>query len=204
MPELVLTLSGLESTKLHRVCSYGDAHIRCWCFYVGIASRLWNPVPMFPQSLQPRLRSAAAATRQQPLPRCCIQFQQSITRAALSKARSYTSPPSSNPHTHCPTAARLSSRTCMVTGGTSGIGFAIAERFLQEGAERVILVGRSYDRLANAAKRLGEPDLPGGHRTPEDDQNPAIIEAGKKVSLLVGDVSASGSWTRLLEREMVS
>lgn len=43
----------------------------------------------------------------------------------------------------------------MITGGTSGIGFAIAERFLQEGARRVVLVGRSYKRLLGAASKLG-------------------------------------------------
>lgn len=50
----------------------------------------------------------------------------------------------------------------MVTGGTSGIGFAIAERFLQEGAEKVVLVGRSYPRLEEAAIRLQEAVLKSG------------------------------------------
>lgn len=69
----------------------------------------------------------------------------------------------------------------MITGGSSGIGFAVAERFLQEGAERVILVGRSYERLSSAAERLrgaaiskevsssGGDDTAVATRSPEED-----------------------------------
>lgn len=52
------------------------------------------------------------------------------------------------------TTTSLSGRTCLITGGTSGIGHAIAGRFLREGVERVILVGRSYERLVDAGRRL--------------------------------------------------
>jgi hypothetical protein len=88
---------------------------------------------------------------------------------------------------------RLSGRTCMVTGGTSGIGFAIAERFLQEGATSVILVGRSQERLQAAAGRLDFSN---------DDGN-SIKGTSNKVRLLVGDVGEIGSWKRELEKEMV-
>ncbi|KAL1985383.1 hypothetical protein VTN96DRAFT_7944 [Rasamsonia emersonii] len=69
----------------------------------------------------------------------------------------------------------------MITGGSSGIGFAVAERFLQEGAEKVILVGRSYERLLSAAERLrgiatskqvsasGGDDAAVATRSPEED-----------------------------------
>ncbi|KAL2011027.1 hypothetical protein VTN00DRAFT_3745 [Thermoascus crustaceus] len=127
---------------------------------------------------------------------------------------------------------RLSGRTCMVTGGTSGIGYAIAERFLQEGAKRVILVGRSYPRLLNAATRLEQATtMPAAiaeetgsdvaTRCPEEDINRtakaevggkekkelspgAVIAASERVSLLVGDVSSAEEWMRELEREMES
>lgn len=81
----------------------------------------------------------------------------------------------------------------MVTGGTSGIGFAIAERFLQEGATSVILVGRSQERLQAAAGRL---DISYNHG---DD----ITGTTNKVRLLVGDVGDIGSWKHELEKEMV-
>ncbi|KAJ6024126.1 Short-chain dehydrogenase/reductase SDR [Penicillium herquei] len=71
----------------------------------------------------------------------------------------------------------------MITGGTSGIGFAIAERFLQEGASSIILVGRSQKRLEAAATSLQSPE---------------------KVQILVGDVSEAASWVRELEKEMTN
>lgn len=104
----------------------------------------------------------------------------------------------------------------MITGATSGIGHAIADRFLQEGAGRIILVGRSYQRLADAAARLRE--YPEGvatgngsddilaTRAPEEDQQEYTgigLSEGRRVSFLVGDVSESGSWVRELEESMV-
>jgi NAD(P)-dependent dehydrogenase (short-subunit alcohol dehydrogenase family) len=98
----------------------------------------------------------------------------------------------------------------MITGGTSGIGFAIAERFLQEGASSIVLVGRSQTRLQEAANRLASltSDLTGNDesngtvatRSPEEDnqQNPP-----EKIRLLAGDVSDAGPWMRELEKEMV-
>ncbi|OJZ81030.1 hypothetical protein ASPFODRAFT_52724 [Aspergillus luchuensis CBS 106.47] len=102
---------------------------------------------------------------------------------------------------------RLSNRTCMITGGTSGIGFAIAERFLQEGASRVVLVGRSYERLYNAASRLQIDDSPAIPSTepsqpitnPEKHQ---LLESSPRISLLIGDIAEAGSWTRELEKAM--
>lgn len=47
----------------------------------------------------------------------------------------------------------------VVTGGSSGIGFATAERFTAEGA-RVVISGRDPEKLRRAAERLGENVLP--------------------------------------------
>lgn len=49
----------------------------------------------------------------------------------------------------------LSNTTVLVTGATSGIGLACAERFWKEGA-RVVVTGRRADRLGALAARLGE------------------------------------------------
>ncbi|KAF9893284.1 hypothetical protein FE257_011714 [Aspergillus nanangensis] len=87
----------------------------------------------------------------------------------------------------------------LAVGGTSGIGFAIAERFLQEGATRVILVGRSYERLANTAAKLGSSPVPHLTTTPSQGN---MVEASAKLSLLVGDVSDASSWLRNLEKAM--
>jgi NAD(P)-dependent dehydrogenase (short-subunit alcohol dehydrogenase family) len=99
----------------------------------------------------------------------------------------------------------------MITGGTSGIGFAIAERFLKEGASTIVLVGRSQTRLEEAAAKLwslavipsdlGESNDEIATRTPEEDNQQSMQG---KIRLLVGDVSDAGSWMRELEKEMVS
>lgn len=127
-------------------------------------------------------------------------------------SRSFTSQPnSSDINTTFQPGNRLSGRKCLITGGTSGIGYAIAERFLQEGASTVVLVGRSHKRLEEAASRLApfankspsleEPSDKIATRAPEEDsQQPTQ----GNIRLLVGDVSDAGSWMRELEKEMAS
>jgi uncharacterized oxidoreductase len=44
-------------------------------------------------------------------------------------------------------AFHLTGRTALVTGGSSGIGLALTRLLIQEGAERVIVVGRNEARL---------------------------------------------------------
>jgi NAD(P)-dependent dehydrogenase (short-subunit alcohol dehydrogenase family) len=51
--------------------------------------------------------------------------------------------------------ATLEGRAALVTGGTAGIGLAIAERLAREGA-RVVVTGRDEERGRAAAARLGE------------------------------------------------
>lgn len=155
-----------------------------------------------------------------------LLFSAHRTPLANAQRRAFlsTSPKSAQSAT-C-TSNRLSGRTCMITGGSSGIGFAIAERFLREGASRVILVGRSFDRLANAAARLETPTRTAGEdsstddvatRAPEEDRElcprhtpptepllpGSLFESSERLHLLVGDVSDAGSWSRELEKAMV-
>ncbi|KAL4990125.1 hypothetical protein BDW68DRAFT_185901 [Aspergillus falconensis] len=142
------------------------------------------------------------------------------------QTRQFTSyDPNTNGSTSFHPSNRLTGRTCMITGGSSGIGFAIAERFLNEGVDRIILVGRSYERLVDAAAQLERPaalsqrqttetengqDSDVATRTPEEDQaqdrsrrSPGtLIESSSRVSLLVGDVSEAARWTRELESAM--
>ena len=47
----------------------------------------------------------------------------------------------------------LEGRFALITGGTSGIGFAVAETFLRNGAS-VVITGRNIERVENACKQL--------------------------------------------------
>jgi NAD(P)-dependent dehydrogenase (short-subunit alcohol dehydrogenase family) len=49
---------------------------------------------------------------------------------------------------------KLEGKTALVTGGGSGIGLAVARRFVQEGAH-VFITGRREAQLAEAVKRIG-------------------------------------------------
>lgn len=49
----------------------------------------------------------------------------------------------------------LKDKNAVITGGAGGIGFAIAERFVANGAN-VVIAGRNEDRLIKACSNLGE------------------------------------------------
>ncbi|MGW0177670.1 3-oxoacyl-ACP reductase FabG [Rhodococcus sp. NPDC003322] len=55
----------------------------------------------------------------------------------------------------------LTDRTAVITGGAQGIGYAIAERFVAEGA-RVVLGDVNAAQVEKAATRLGGPDVARG------------------------------------------
>jgi len=52
--------------------------------------------------------------------------------------------------------ASMRHKVAIVTGGTAGIGFAIARKFLAQGAQ-VIITGRRQQQLDDAVAALGEP-----------------------------------------------
>ncbi len=54
---------------------------------------------------------------------------------------------------------RLDDKTALITGGTTGIGFATAKQFLHEGA-RVMITGQNEARLEAAAQELGQGVVP--------------------------------------------
>ena len=59
-------------------------------------------------------------------------------------------------------AGMLDGRTAIVTGAASGVGRAVAERFLEEGAS-VMMTDADEAKLAEEAERLGEGDAPVAH-----------------------------------------
>ncbi|HEX7091236.1 MAG TPA: SDR family oxidoreductase [Longimicrobiales bacterium] len=81
-----------------------------------------------------------------------------------------TSPPTSRVFD----PALLSGRTAIITGGGSGLGLAMARRFLSLGA-RVVIAGRSAERLEAAARELDAGDALLTH--PADVRDYAQVEA---------------------------
>jgi NAD(P)-dependent dehydrogenase (short-subunit alcohol dehydrogenase family) len=72
-------------------------------------------------------------------------------------------------------ANKLKNKVCIVTGATSGMGKAIAEKFSREGA-KLILSGRDLDRGSTLASKLQYAIfLPGDVREPE--YNHSLVEA---------------------------
>jgi NADP-dependent 3-hydroxy acid dehydrogenase YdfG len=51
----------------------------------------------------------------------------------------------------------MTNKTTLITGGGSGIGLAVAQAFVKEGA-RVAITGRDGNKLADAARSLGAAD----------------------------------------------
>lgn len=50
---------------------------------------------------------------------------------------------------------RFKNKTALITGGTSGMGFATAQQYIQEGG-KVIITGRSEENVKIAVNKLGE------------------------------------------------
>src|SRR5690348_13258749 len=52
----------------------------------------------------------------------------------------------------------LAGKRAIITGGGSGINFAIAKRFAEQGAD-VALIGRTKEKLENAAAEIRKTDV---------------------------------------------
>jgi NAD(P)-dependent dehydrogenase (short-subunit alcohol dehydrogenase family) len=76
----------------------------------------------------------------------------------------------------------LEDRRVLVTGGTTGLGFAIAERFLAEGA-RVVITGRDRDLGIRAEEALG----PQARFLPADAADPSAVASS--VNAAVGHLA---------------
>jgi NAD(P)-dependent dehydrogenase (short-subunit alcohol dehydrogenase family) len=90
--------------------------------------------------------------------------------------------------------ARLEGKVALVTGGSSGIGFATARRFVEEGA-RVFITGRRKAELEAAARELGERVTPiqaDAARLPDLDRLFATIEkAAGRVDVLFANAGVA-------------
>ena len=93
----------------------------------------------------------------------------------------------------------LHDRTALVTGGTSGIGLAAAQRFVAEGAH-VFVTGRRQTELDKAAAALGRDATPiQGDVSDLDDLSrivAAVAERGRGLDVLFAN-AGGGSFTHL-------
>jgi len=94
---------------------------------------------------------------------------------------------------------KLNGAVAVVTGASRGIGFAIAQRFVAEGA-KVCITGRDAGALENAAKDLGGPEVAIGVAGKGDDaeHRAAVIDtvlgAFGPVTLLVNNIGINPAY----------
>jgi 3-oxoacyl-[acyl-carrier protein] reductase len=102
------------------------------------------------------------------------------------------------------TAARFAGKVGIVTGGSRGIGFAVAERLVREGA-RVCLTARKPDTLREAVVALGGPEwaigVPGGADDVGHQQEAVAetIESFGSVDLLVNNTGINPVYGPMVE-----
>lgn len=96
----------------------------------------------------------------------------------------------------------LTGRKVLITGGSSGIGFATAQRFVAEGAA-VRIAARQTERLDNAAKKLRDAGAKDFHAYGFDlehaEQRAAMIEKCGDIDILV---NSAGTIPRATIEEM--
>lgn len=82
----------------------------------------------------------------------------------------------------------LHGRTALVTGGSSGIGYAMAEALASAGA-RTVLLARRKEPLAEAARRIGDAAGAPVHWVAADvADRSGLAEAAEKAVALVGEI----------------
>ncbi|MEV4344456.1 glucose 1-dehydrogenase [Actinoplanes sp. NPDC049596] len=91
---------------------------------------------------------------------------------------------------------RLTDRVAVVTGGTSGIGLALARRLIAEDAAAVVVTGRDERRGAEAAGQLGPRAHYLAQDVVEEKQWPQVLDAvaGRfgRLDVLVNNAGSAG------------
>ncbi|QRN80031.1 MAG: SDR family NAD(P)-dependent oxidoreductase, partial [Nocardiopsis sp. BM-2018] len=103
--------------------------------------------------------------------------------------------------------SRFDGRTAIVTGASRGIGLAIAQRLVSEGA-RVCITARKPEPLQEAVTALGGPEhaigIPGRADDPEhqDAAIAATLEAFGSVDLFVNNTGINPVYGRMVDLDL--
>ena len=98
----------------------------------------------------------------------------------------------------------LKGKSVLITGGSSGIGFAIARKCIDEGAA-VIITGRNKEKLGRAAEQINSPLLKtlvwdvSDISQHEKKLSEALGLIGKKVDILVNNAGVLGGHRQFLD-----
>jgi NAD(P)-dependent dehydrogenase (short-subunit alcohol dehydrogenase family) len=88
--------------------------------------------------------------------------------------------------------ALLTGKTAVITGGSTGIGFATAKRFVDEGAY-VFITGRRQAELETAVKELGDNavGVQGDVSSPEDVDRlyRAVADSGRRIDVVFANAA---------------
>lgn len=104
-------------------------------------------------------------------------------------------------------STRFTGRTAIVTGASRGIGLAIAERLVADGA-RVVVTARGQEALDTAVARLGGPEHAlgvAGHADDRDHQAEVVaraIEAFGGADLLVNNTGINPAYGPLMRLDL--
>ncbi|NMO01642.1 SDR family oxidoreductase [Gordonia sp. TBRC 11910] len=106
-----------------------------------------------------------------------------------------------------PSSTRFSGKTAIVTGASRGIGLAVAQRLIDDGA-RVVITGRKADALDAAVAELGGPDVAlgvAGHADDSAHQRETVgraIETFGSVDLLVNNTGINPVFGPLIDIDL--